>query len=93
MDELRKETGAPEAHSFIIKLWFDDPLDGSGCRQWRGHITHVPSGTRRYLKTLDDALIFIRSFLGSTPSVDQLPQKGGRWVRSTERFLRYLWRR
>jgi len=30
---------------------------------WRGHITHVPSGTRRYIENLNDIPLFIRPYL------------------------------
>ena len=31
---------------------------------WHGHITHVPSGDRRYLKELEDIVAFIKSYIG-----------------------------
>jgi hypothetical protein len=33
-------------------------------RGWHGHITHVPSGDRRYLKELEDIVAFIKSYIG-----------------------------
>jgi hypothetical protein len=45
--------------SFIVKIW----RERTGVRPdqvaWRGHITHVPSGRQRYLRKLDDIVIFI----------------------------------
>jgi hypothetical protein len=52
--------GEPETHSFIIKFWLEEEADeGEGRRVWRGHITHVPDGNRRYLRRLKDILDFV----------------------------------
>ena len=50
-------------HSFIIKLWLEDAGEAEGQVTWRGHITHVPSGTRQYLKNLADIIAFIAQYL------------------------------
>lgn len=51
-------------HSFIIKLWSEASAGEGGQVIWRGHITHVPSGTRQYLKSLTEAITFISPYLG-----------------------------
>jgi hypothetical protein len=51
--------------SFVVTLWREDDLGDTRSPGWRGHITHVPSGQRRYLKKLCDAVDFIASFVGS----------------------------
>jgi len=48
-----------ETHSFIIKIWLED----DGRTRWRGHITHVPDGERRYLEDLGEISRFIRPYL------------------------------
>ena len=48
--------------SFIVKLWLDEFGDEMGRDVWRGHITHVPDGQRRYLKRLSDIDDFIRDY-------------------------------
>jgi hypothetical protein len=58
------DSSEPEAHSFVIKLWIEEPREGGGVAVWRGHVTHVPSGERRYLKELADILDFIDPYLG-----------------------------
>lgn len=50
-------------HSFIIRIWLEEIARGAGRAIWRGHITHVPSGERRYLKTLSDINTFIVPYL------------------------------
>jgi hypothetical protein len=50
-------------HSFIIRLWREQ-LDEKTRREiWRGHITHVPDGERRYISTLDGISEFITPYL------------------------------
>jgi hypothetical protein len=50
-------------HSFIIKIWLEESTAEAGQAVWRGHITHVPSGERRYLKNLDQMRAFIVPYL------------------------------
>jgi hypothetical protein len=50
-------------HSFIIKIWLEETVEEAGRAMWRGHITHVPNGERRYLKELDSISTFIMPYL------------------------------
>jgi hypothetical protein len=54
-------TSVKEWHprSFIVKIWLEETLEETGKVCWRGHITDVQSGERRYLKDLSDIGIFI----------------------------------
>jgi hypothetical protein len=54
-----------ESHtqSFIIKIWLEETAAEDGRAIWRGHITHVPGGERRYLKNLDDIASFMAPYL------------------------------
>ncbi len=58
MDHLTATT-----HSFIVKIWLEETVQESGRATWRGHITHVISGKRRYLQNLDDIGAFIAPYL------------------------------
>jgi hypothetical protein len=53
-------------HSFIIKLWLEktseEEEEGAGTT-WRGQITHVPGGERKYLKDLNGIKPFIKPYL------------------------------
>ncbi len=49
--------------SFIIKVWLEETVEETGRVIWRGHITHVPSGQRRYVQNMDEIRAFIASFL------------------------------
>jgi hypothetical protein len=53
----------PHTHSFVTKIWLEEPADEGGRAVWRGTITHVPSGTRRYLCRLDDIALFVTPYL------------------------------
>jgi hypothetical protein len=46
-------------HSFIVKIWLEDRDENTHQTTWRGHITHVPSGERRYISTLEGIIEFI----------------------------------
>lgn len=50
-------------HSFIIRIWLEETAEEAGGAIWRGHITHVASNKRRYLKDLNDILVFIAPYL------------------------------
>ena len=50
-------------HSFIVKLWLEDEGGENSRLRWHGYITHVPSGTRRYFKTLSDITDFIKQYV------------------------------
>jgi hypothetical protein len=53
-----------EAQSFIVRVWVEETAEGAGQGVWRGHITHVSSGRRRYLKNLGEIGDFIAPYLG-----------------------------
>lgn len=49
--------------TFIIRIWLEETIEEAGRASWRGHITHVPSGTRRYFEDLDGIARFIIPYL------------------------------
>ncbi len=51
------------AYSFILKVWIEEPNRQGGHVRWRGLITHVPSGVRRYVTHLDQVSDFIEPYL------------------------------
>jgi hypothetical protein len=50
-------------HPFIVKIWLEESAEEAGEATWRGHITHVPSGSRRYISRLADISAFIVPYL------------------------------
>lgn len=63
----KKETSCeePQTHSFILKIWLEETEEESGAAMWRGRITHVPSGERRYVKELTEIELFLLPYLES----------------------------
>lgn len=55
----------PEAtsHSFIVRVWLEETAEEAGRATWRGSITHVPSGKRKYLRELTEIMVFIQPYL------------------------------
>ena len=51
------------SHSFVVKIWLEETVQEAGRAVWRGHITHVPSGKRRYFGQLGEVAVFIRPYL------------------------------
>ena len=67
-------------HSFIVKIWLETPPDGAHPAAWRGHITHVPSGRRRYLRDLEAIRAFISPYLNAM-GVKRTPRTWiGQWL-------------
>lgn len=54
-----------DIQSFIVKIRFEQCDDEAGDSIWRGHITHVPSGTRHPVTDLYDIPIFIAPYLST----------------------------
>ncbi|MGH2458928.1 MAG: hypothetical protein ACRDIY_08675, partial [Chloroflexota bacterium] len=52
-----------QRQSFVVIVWLEEAPSREGRAVWRGHITHVPSGERRYVTTLDDVPAFIAPYL------------------------------
>ena len=79
-----------KVHSFIVKLWLDEAGDETEKSGWHGHITHVPSGERRYLQDLSDILSFIKPYIRET-GADDGTQRGSRarsWLKPWTRRKR-----
>ena len=53
----------PDTQSFIVKVWVEDRAGETGGGAWHGHITHIPSRDRRYLKNLEEIQDFIAPHL------------------------------
>ncbi len=51
------------SHSFIIRVWVEEAQGKPRLVLWRGHITHVPDGERRYFQTLGDISSFVALYL------------------------------
>jgi len=85
VDDPCNQSAAFNTHSFVIKLWLDDAGREGGQVAWRGYITHVSSGTRRYIKDVDDIVKFIEPYLEAMGAVKGLRRRIGKWLK--------LWKR
>jgi len=63
MDETSEDLYENNTHPFVVKVWIEEPSTKTCRSTWRGHITHVPSGERRYMKKIGDASSFILPYL------------------------------
>ena len=54
-----------KVQSFIVKIWVEETVGKRGEAIWRGHITHVTSGKRRYVKSLKEITNYFRLHLKS----------------------------
>jgi hypothetical protein len=71
-------------HPFVIKIWLEETAEEAGRAVWRGHITHVPTGQRRYIQVLDDIVAFIASYLeqmGVQPVANRRQCRWFRWFK------------
>jgi hypothetical protein len=74
------------SHPFVIRVWLEESASETHGAVWRGHITHVPTGKRRYLTDLDDISAFI------LPYLERMGVILGRSARLKSRWRR-IWRR
>lgn len=68
------------SHSFIIKFWLEETAEEAGQATWRGHVTHVPSGKRRYIQDLDQIRVFIAPYLKELGASFQAGCRVRRWT-------------
>ena len=81
MDEPSIQLAEFNTHSFVIKLWLDDTDREREPAPWRGYITHVSSGTRRYLKDVDDIVKFIEPYLEAIGVAKRPRWRIGKWLK------------
>jgi len=72
---MKQELFQDNTHSFILKVWVEGSSKDGKPVIWRGHITHVPSGERRYLKDMGDIALYVASYL------EEVNAKPDRWRR------------
>lgn len=70
-----------KVHSFIVKLWLEDAGDETGSAVWRGHVTHVPSGKRRYLRKLEDIVSVVESYVAEIGGDSARGSRDRRWLK------------
>lgn len=78
-----EENYEKNTHTFIVKIWLEELIGKYRLPRWRGHITHVPSGERRYFDNLNGIKKTISLYLPQFDSSDN------RWL---TKVYRWLWR-
>jgi hypothetical protein len=63
INDVGQDLFESDTHPFIVKIWLEETAEEAGRATWRGHITHVPSGERRYIQDLDSISAFIAPYL------------------------------
>jgi hypothetical protein len=53
------------SQSFILRIWLEETAEEAGQATWRGSITHVSSGERRYFEKLDAIAPIIALYLAT----------------------------
>lgn len=71
---------AASSHSFIVKIWLEESAGAAEEPVWRGRITHVPGGERRYVRDLAGITAFIGQYLQSMGVTLPLRRRLRRWL-------------
>ena len=77
-----------KTHSFIVKMWLEETVDEPRRSKWRGHITHVPDGKRRYLNSVQAIPAFITSYLETKVVKVSRFERLRRWLKQVRRIWR-----
>ena len=73
-DEAEQETDLSETAEG------EESTEETGRALWRGHITHIPDGTRRYVQDLDSIVFFLFPYLARMGVKLGLHCRLKRWV-------------
>jgi hypothetical protein len=75
-------------YSYVIRLWFEATAAEAGHAQWRGHITNVASGERRFFEDLDEIADFIAPTLEHFGARIRYGLRVRRWIRRIRKRFR-----
>lgn len=50
-------------HSFIIRMWLEQPDEKARHGIWRGRITHIPGNEQQYFTDVKSIASFVKSYL------------------------------
>ena len=74
-----EEPSENSTESFIVRVWLEETAVESRRAPWRGHITHVPTGDRRYIQDLRGIATFIAYYLDRMQAQLQFWWRIERW--------------
>ena len=75
-----------QAHSFIVKVWVEEVTDEEKRTTWRGRITHVPDGERRYLQDMKEITLFIAPYLSAMGVRPRVWERIKGWMSQSKLF-------
>jgi hypothetical protein len=52
-----------ETRTFVLRIWREETAGEDGAARWRGHMTDVESGDKRYVQDLDGVVAFLMQHL------------------------------
>jgi hypothetical protein len=67
-------------HAFVVRIWLEDSAGAPGRGTWRGHVTHVMSGDRRYLRSLEGLSLYLLPYLEAMGARIELYWRLRRWL-------------
>jgi hypothetical protein len=79
-EEIRQDPNEYQSHSFIVKVWLEERAEQRQRPSWRGRITHVPDGERRYMQDLQEIGRFIAPYLAKMGVRPGLLERFLRWI-------------
>jgi hypothetical protein len=82
---LDKDSLEATSHPFVVRVWLEESAEEAHRATWRGHITHVPSGKRCYLHSLDDITAFVARYLESMGIKFSVWWRVRQWVKCLRR--------
>jgi hypothetical protein len=77
-----EENYEKNTHTFVIKIWLEEMIGKYRLPRWRGHITYIPSGERRYFENLNEITKTIHLYL------DRIDTNDNRWIK---RIYHWIW--
>lgn len=70
----------PEVHSFVVKIWAKEVKDPRSDASWRGSVTHVGTGERRYIQRLMQIPYFIAPYVNEIGDALDLRSRLCLWI-------------
>lgn len=74
--------------SFVAKIWLEESEEDPGVTELHGHVTHVGSGERHYIKTVNEVPMVIRAHLQRMGIRLRSDPWAPRWLRIAREFAR-----
>ena len=65
---LNHSSGEARLLSFLVRVWKEELSSQESQIAWRGHVTHIPDGTRQYFKDISEIPDLILAQLKPQPS-------------------------